>query len=119
MKYFAILITAAAMFGALSATAQQPGGGRGQQGGGFGGPPRGAQGGGQGGAQGQGGRQGGARSNAVLQAIDADGDHEISVLEIEGAAAALRKLDKNQDGKLTHDEIHPDGHGSRWSRRSR
>lgn len=43
----------------------------------------------------------------VLRALDADGDGEISASEIEGAAKALAKLDKNSDGKLTRDEIGP------------
>ncbi len=40
----------------------------------------------------------------LLTALDADGDGEISAAEISNAAAALKKLDKNGDGKLTRDE---------------
>ncbi|MGB4741257.1 MAG: EF-hand domain-containing protein [Fuerstiella sp.] len=99
MKNFTFVILAVAIVGALSATAQPPGGGRGRPGGGgFGGPP-------------QGGPQGGPPPNAVLAAIDADGDHEISAQEIAESPRSLAKLDKNRDGKLTHDEIHGGGPG--------
>jgi hypothetical protein len=40
-------------------------------------------------------------------ALDADDDGEISASEIENAAAALKKLDKNGDGKLSADEFRP------------
>ena len=43
--------------------------------------------------------------NPLLEALDANGDGEISADEIEKAAAAVAKLDKNGDGKLTGDEI--------------
>ncbi|MFG0263458.1 MAG: hypothetical protein ACF788_13785, partial [Novipirellula sp. JB048] len=45
----------------------------------------------------------------VLAALDADGDGVISEAEIDNAAAALRSLDKNQDGALTFDELRPRG----------
>lgn len=45
----------------------------------------------------------------VLKALDADGNGEISSKEIDNAAAALRKLDRNGDGRLTEDEVRPDG----------
>ncbi len=44
----------------------------------------------------------------VMAALDADGDGEISASEIDGAVSALRKLDKNEDGKLTPDELRPE-----------
>jgi Ca2+-binding EF-hand superfamily protein len=44
----------------------------------------------------------------VIKALDADADGEISAQEIENAAAALKKLDKNKDGKLTFDELRPE-----------
>lgn len=47
------------------------------------------------------------RFHPVLAALDADHDGEISAKEIENAAAALKTLDKNGDGKLTVDEILP------------
>lgn len=40
----------------------------------------------------------------LIQALDADGDGVITKEDIEGAAEALKKLDKNEDGKLTRDE---------------
>ena len=40
----------------------------------------------------------------VLGALDADQDNVISAAEIENAPAALWKLDKNHDGKLTAEE---------------
>ena len=43
----------------------------------------------------------------VLLALDADRDGTISAKEIAGASAALKKLDKNKDGKLTEDEMRP------------
>lgn len=39
--------------------------------------------------------------------LDANGDGVIGAAEISGSAAALRKLDKNEDGKLTPDEYRP------------
>jgi len=53
----------------------------------------------------------------ILRALDADGDGEISTAEIDGAAAALKSLDKNEDGKLEMDEVRPDF--GRWIRRHR
>jgi EF hand len=43
----------------------------------------------------------------VLAALDADHDGEISSWEIDHAAAALKKLDRNHDGYLTADELIP------------
>ena len=43
----------------------------------------------------------------VMAALDTDGNGEISESEIKGAVAALKKLDKNKDGKLTEDELRP------------
>jgi hypothetical protein len=43
----------------------------------------------------------------VLAALDADHDGEISAWEIDHAAAALQKLDRNHDGYLTPDELVP------------
>jgi spore coat protein CotH len=44
----------------------------------------------------------------VLQAIDKNGDGEVSAEELAAAPAALRSLDKNADGKLEGAEIVPD-----------
>jgi len=43
----------------------------------------------------------------VMQALDTDGDGELSAKEIENATAALKTLDKDNNGKLTSDEIRP------------
>ncbi len=48
-----------------------------------------------------------------MTALDADGNGEISAKEIENAVAALKKLDKNGDGKLSGEEIRPDFGGRR------
>src|SRR5690606_33873373 len=40
-------------------------------------------------------------------ALDADGDGTISAEEIAGASETLKSLDKNDDGKLSRDEIRP------------
>jgi Ca2+-binding EF-hand superfamily protein len=44
----------------------------------------------------------------VLAVLDVDHDGEVSASEIQNAAAALKTLDKNGDGKLTQDELLPD-----------
>ena len=43
----------------------------------------------------------------LMRALDTDNDGTISSAEMEKAALALRKLDKNDDGALTQDELHP------------
>jgi len=45
----------------------------------------------------------------IIAALDIDKDGVISASEIEGAVAALKKLDKNEDGDLTMEELHPEG----------
>jgi hypothetical protein len=50
-------------------------------------------------------RRGGG--NPIIAALDANHDGEIDASEINNAPAALRKLDKNGDGKLTRDELRP------------
>jgi Ca2+-binding EF-hand superfamily protein len=47
------------------------------------------------------------RIHPVLAALDADHNGEISASELQRAAAALKTLDRNGDGKLTEDEILP------------
>ena len=56
----------------------------------------------------------------LVIALDADKDGVISAKEIENAAAALKTLDKNNDGKLTREELRPqfDGRGGPRGRRS-
>ena len=50
---------------------------------------------------------GGPHGNPIMDALDVDGDHVISASELAGAQQALGKLDKNGDGKIEHDEVHP------------
>jgi hypothetical protein len=45
--------------------------------------------------------------NPLMLALDTDGDGELSAREIENASVALKKLDKDKNGKLTQDEIRP------------
>ena len=70
--------------------------------GGFGGPP--------------GGPGGFIRMFPIMAALDADGNGEISTEEIKAAPAALKKLDKNNDGKLTDAELLPSFPGVGGSR---
>jgi hypothetical protein len=61
--------------------------------------------------QGQGGPPGmnGHRlpPSPLMEALDANHDGVIDADEIANASAALKKLDKNGDGKLTQDELRP------------
>ena len=45
----------------------------------------------------------------LIKALDADLDGIISAAEIANAAAALKTLDKNNDGQLTMEELRPEG----------
>src|SRR5438034_1081380 len=45
----------------------------------------------------------------VFEALDKDHDGALSAEEIQAASESLKKLDKNGDGKLTEDELHPQG----------
>ena len=64
--------------------------------------------------EGPGGREGGGRMvTPAMAALDADGDGTISADEISNAPAALKKLDKNGDDKLTEDEVRPNFGGGR------
>jgi Ca2+-binding EF-hand superfamily protein len=51
--------------------------------------------------------QGGQPPRIVLQALDTDGDGQLSAAEIEAASASLLKLDRNHDGQLTPEEYSP------------
>ena len=83
--------------------AQPPGGPRGRGGpGGPGGPP------------GPGGPDGFLRMLPIIAARDIDEDGEISAEEIQNATQQLKTLDKNDDGKLTFDELRPDFGGRRF-----
>lgn len=59
---------------------------------------------------GQGGQQGHREHRPpppIIAALDLDGDGIISADEIDKAPESLKKLDKNSDGQLTPDELHP------------
>ena len=43
----------------------------------------------------------------IIAVLDANHDGVIDADEIANASKALKKLDKNGDGKLTRDELHP------------
>ena len=43
----------------------------------------------------------------IMQALDANADGTIDEKEISNATAALKKLDKNGDGKLNPEELRP------------
>ena len=59
-------------------------------------------------AQPRGGRRrSGPPTHPVMTALDADRNGEISAAEIAAAADALKKIDKNKDGKLGRDEVRP------------
>lgn len=90
--WMAVLVLAGT---ALCATAQDAGG-----------PPNE----GPGGPGGPGGRGMGRRlmpPPPVIAVLDANHDGVIDADEIANASAALKKLDKNGDGKLTQDELRP------------
>lgn len=97
----------------------RPPGGRPQNGG-----PPGGSGGGQRGPRGGGGgdKPMEIMSNLpIINALDADGNGEISTAEMESAATALATLDKNNDGTLDASEIMPNrsGRGRRGGRAGR
>jgi Ca2+-binding EF-hand superfamily protein len=56
-----------------------------------------------------GGRQFTPPSNPLFEALDADKNGEISPEELNNAVAALKKLDKDGDGKLSREETRPAG----------
>ncbi len=121
MKNTKMMIFAVAITMCLAATvmAQPPGGQRGGDRGGPGGErggpggERGGPGGERGGPGGERGQRGGGDMGRMMQmmpvlaALDADKNGVISKSEINNAAAALRKLDKNGDGELDAEEMRP------------
>ena len=60
-----------------------------------------------GGPGGPGGPGRGMRPPPLIAALDANKDGIIDAAEIANAGVALAKLDKNGDGQITEDEIHP------------
>ena len=58
-------------------------------------------------AGGKGGKEGKRPMPPIVSALDANGDGVIDAKEIADAPQELKKLDKNNDGKLTADELHP------------
>lgn len=87
---------------AATVMAQPPGGQRGGERG-----QRGGERGGPGGQRGGGDMGRMMQMMPVLAALDANKDGIISKSEINNAAAALRKLDKNGDGELDAEEMRP------------
>ncbi|MCX6631640.1 MAG: hypothetical protein NTW28_28860 [Candidatus Solibacter sp.] len=63
--------------------------------------------GGREGGRGRGWPEGMMRMDPIFASLDANHDNAIAADEIDNAAAALRALDKNHDGKLTQDEARP------------
>ena len=49
------------------------------------------------------------RSNPIFEALDNDGDGEITTAELRRATASLKKLDADGDGKITLAEVGPQG----------
>ena len=49
----------------------------------------------------------GGHGHPIVRALDADKNGEISAAEINGAPAALAKLDTNADGNVVMDELRP------------
>lgn len=56
-----------------------------------------------------GGRPGMMRMSPLIRTLDIDHDGVISAAEIQQASTNLAKLDVNQDGKITEDEVRPQG----------
>ncbi|TWT70778.1 EF-hand domain-containing protein [Crateriforma conspicua] len=104
MKFTLPIVMASALAVLVTSAIQaQPPGGRGQGGPGFGGQGFGGP--GRGGPDF--GGPGGPPPNAIAEALDTDGDHVISGAEIQKASDALKKLDRNGDGRLSNDEFDP------------
>ncbi|MEO6324748.1 MAG: EF-hand domain-containing protein [Thermoanaerobaculia bacterium] len=91
-------LTLALIFSSTALLAQRPPG--------EGGPPGGRDGG-----------EGRMPHPPLVSALDANGDGTIDAAEIANASVALRKLDRNGDGKLTPDEYRPQRPGGDGERR--
>ena len=59
------------------------------------------------------GQGGPPRVSVAFAALDTDHDGTLSAAEIANAPAALKSLDKNNDGQITEDEVRPQGRGGR------
>lgn len=55
----------------------------------------------------------GGRPDPMFMALDTNRDGKLSQSEVDGAVAALRKLDKNKDGVIALEEMRPEGRGPR------
>ncbi len=99
-----LTLTATALALAAQEPQRPPQGGFGQKGGGQKGPPsqKGGNFGGQGGGEGFRPPQ-----HPLETALDANGDGVIDAKELANAAAVLKRLDRNGDGRLTDDEFRP------------
>lgn len=57
------------------------------------------------------------RPDPFIAALDTDGDGALSAAEVAQAPARLATLDTNHDGKITLDEVRPEGTAQRPARR--
>ncbi|MFN7919534.1 MAG: hypothetical protein U0Q16_05520 [Bryobacteraceae bacterium] len=72
------------------------------------------------GGRGEGGRGGpGGFRDPITAALDTDGDGTVSQAEIANSAQSLAKLDRNNDGRITEEEVRPNfGPGGPGGRRN-
>jgi hypothetical protein len=66
--------------------------------------------------RGEGRPEGPPPPHPLLVALDADRDGTLSTDEINGAVEALKKLDENNDGQITQEELRPRREGRRGGR---
>ncbi len=72
-----------------------------------------------GGRPGRGPHGPGRGGNPIVRALDADKDRELSAAEIANAPAALRALDRNNDGAVSFADLVPEGAVDRPARKER